>query len=193
VNDIRKNEKKKAQGSNRMKNKAALREQLESEWQRVAGALRRSETIFRKITEKSIVGVYLIQDDKFRYVNPKMAEIVGYKFDELVNVRGPRHVVHPEDRPLVEENLRKRISGEVEAINYRFRGIKSSGEIIHIEVYGSRTDYQGRPAVIGTILDITERVEAERNLLSQLHRFQALYHIALGARRVTRHFDNGSV
>lgn len=179
MKEVRKTEKKKTQPSTRTKNKTALLEQLESEWQRVAGALRRSETMFRKITEKSIVGVYLIQDEKFRYINPKMAEIVGYEVDELVDVRGPHHVVLPEDWPQVEENLRKRMAGEVEAIHYRFRGIKSSEEIIHIEVYGSRTDYQGRPAVIGTILDITERVEAERNLQSQLHRFQVLYHIAL--------------
>src|SRR5271169_3256509 len=83
--------------------------QLESERRRVAEALRQSETMFRKITEKSIVGVYLIQDDVFRYVNPKMAEICGYEVSELVDTRGPKDVVWPEDWPLVQENLRKRI------------------------------------------------------------------------------------
>ena len=148
----------------RVKRKAAQLKQLESDHRRVDEALRQSETMFRKITEKSIVGVYLIQDDLFRYVNPKMAEIFGFEVSGLVDKRGPKDVVLDEDWPLVEENLRKRIYGEMEAINYRFRGLKPTGEMIHIEVYGSRTDYQGRPAVIGTILDITDRVKAEERL-----------------------------
>ncbi len=149
---------------NRVKREAAQLKQLESEQRSVSEALRQSETMFKKITEKSIVGVYLIQDEVFRYVNPKMSEICGYEVSELVDMRGPKDVVWAEDWPLVKENLRKRTSGEMEAINYRFRGIKPSGEIVHLEVYGSRTDYQGKPAVIGTILDITDRVKAEEQL-----------------------------
>ncbi len=162
-----------------VKRKAAQLKKLEAEQRRVSEAWHQSETMFRKITEKSVVGVYLIQDDTFRYVNPKMAEIFGYEVHGLVDTRGPKDLVLNEDWPVVREYLRKRISGEMESINYRFRGIKSSGAMIHIEVYGSRTDYRGRPAVIGTILDITSRVEAQRDLQMQLHRFQALYHIAM--------------
>ncbi len=135
--------------------------------------------MLRKITEKSVVGVYLIQDDTFRYVNPKMAEIFGYTEDELIDNKGPEDVVMEEDWPLVDGNLRKRISGEMESVNYRFRGIKAPGQIIQIEVYGSRTEYGGRPAVIGTLIDITQKMEVERDLQMQLHRFQALYHIAM--------------
>jgi PAS domain-containing protein len=47
--------------------------------------------MFRKITE-IIVGVYLIQDDLFRYVNPKMAEIFGFEVSGLVDKRGPKDV-----------------------------------------------------------------------------------------------------
>jgi signal transduction histidine kinase len=67
----------------------------------------------------------------------------------------------------------------MESITYSFRGVKLSGDVIHMEVYGSGTDYRGRPAVIGTILDTTSKVEAQRDLQMQLHRFQALYHIAM--------------
>jgi PAS domain S-box-containing protein len=163
----------------RVKRKAAQLKQLELERKRVSEALRQSETMFRKITEKSMVGVYLIQDDVFCYVNPKMAGIFGYEVRQMVNNHGPEHVVLAEDWPMVKENLRKRLSGEMESINYSFRGVKLTGELIHIEVYGSGTDYRGRPAVIGTILDTTSKVEAQRDLQMQLHRFQALYHIAM--------------
>jgi len=163
----------------RVKPRISPLERSESERQRVEEALNSSETYFRKIAEKSIVGVYLIQDGLFLYTNPKMAEIFGYEVHELVGGRGPQDVVLDEDWPVVSENLRKRLAGELESINYRFRGTKATGEMVYIEVYGSRTDYQGRPAVIGTILDISERVQAEHDLQMQLHRFQALYHIAM--------------
>jgi PAS domain S-box-containing protein len=163
----------------RVKRKAAQLEQLELERKRVSEALRQSENMFRKITEKSMVGVYLIQDDLFRYVNPKMAGIFGYQVHEMVNNFGPEHVVLAEDWPMVKENLRKRLAGEMESINYSFRGVKLSGDLVHIEVYGSGTDYRGRPAVIGTIVDTTSKVEVQRDLQMQLHRFQALYHIAM--------------
>ena len=174
-----KNKAKLAPEPTRVKLDTTQLRQLESERRRVVEALRQSETMFRKITEKSIVGVYLIQDELFRYVNPKMADIFGYAVQELVDRRGPEDVVLDEDWPLVRENLRKRIAGEMESINYSFRGVRSPGEIIHMEVYGSRTDYGGRPAVIGTLIDITKRMEVERDLQMQLHRFQALYHIAM--------------
>ncbi len=162
-----------------MRRKVADSQAAEFKLQRVAEALRQSEIQFRKITEKSIVGVYLIQDGVFQYVNPKMAEIFGFTVDELVAHRGPENVVTDDDWPTVRDNLERRIAGEMDSINYQFKGMKKNGDEIHIEVYGSRMDYHGRPAVIGTILDMTQRIRAERDLERQLNRFQALHHLAV--------------
>ncbi|MBI5568626.1 MAG: PAS domain S-box protein [Desulfomonile tiedjei] len=162
-----------------MRARVAQLERAESELRRVAETLQQSEMKFRKITEKSIVGVYLIQDELFRYVNPHMAEIFGFEVEDLINKRGPKDVVFSEDWPLVEGHLKARLAGKMEAINYQFRGVTSSGEVVHQEVYGSRMDYNGRPAVIGTLVDITRRVGLERNLEIQLKKFQALYHLAV--------------
>ena len=123
-----------------------------------------SEDKFRTLTEKSLVGVYLVQDGIFRYCNPALADIFGYHTDELSGKKGPKDVVSPEDWPLVIENLRKRSDGEVESLTYGFRGKKKSGEIIDIEVYGSKTTFSGKPAVIGTLLDVTERKRMEEAL-----------------------------
>ncbi len=163
----------------KMRQRVAEFHAAEFKLQSVADALRQSETMFRKITEKSIVGVYLIQDDLFRYVNPKMAGICGYTVEELVDKRGPVDVVTDEDWPMVRDYLRKRISGEMESINYSFMGKRPNGEFVHLEVYGSRMEYHKRPAVIGTILDITQRIRAEQELGTQLNRFQAMYHLAV--------------
>jgi PAS domain S-box-containing protein len=127
-------------------------------------ALRESEGKFRDLTEKSLVGVYLIQDDVFKYVNPRFTEIHGYKAEEIVNVISPESLVLPEDWPAVKKNLQDRTMGKVASVHHQFREFTKSGRIINVEVYGSRTFYQGRPAVIGTLLDITQRKQAEDEL-----------------------------
>ena len=141
----------------------------------VAEELKESEEKFRKLAEKSVVGIYLIQDDLLRYVNPKLAEIFGYEVDEMVNRLEATAIVIPEDRPLIEENIRKRISGEVESIHFQFRGIRKDQEIIYVEVYGSRIDHQGRPAVLGSLIDITERKRAQELLQESEERYKNLY------------------
>jgi len=137
--------------------------------------LKESEAQFRDLTENSLVGVYLFQEGKFKYVNPKLAEFFGYKVEELINKKGPQDLTYPEDWPIVEENIRKRMTGEVKAVHYEFRGITKKKEIIYLEVYGSKTTFKGKPAVIGTLIDITKRKKTEEAMkehLAELERFQ---------------------
>ncbi|MBI5744976.1 MAG: PAS domain S-box protein [Elusimicrobia bacterium] len=127
--------------------------------------LKDSENKFRSLTEKSLVGVYMVQSGVFKYVNPKLAEIFGYAAEELIDRKGPQDLVTPEDWPTVGENLRKRLEGDISDINYSFLGLRKDGTVIDVEVFGSKSEFNGRPAVLGTLLDITARKEAERVLL----------------------------
>ena len=122
--------------------------------------LRESEDQFKTLAEKSVVGIYVVQDGLFQYANPKFCEIHGYSVGELVNKKGPQDTVVPSDLETVQENLKKRISGEFDAVNYDFRIRRKNGDIRHVEVYGSRTHFRERPAVIGTLIDITTRRDA---------------------------------
>jgi PAS domain S-box-containing protein len=130
-------------------------------------ALQESENKFRDLSEKSIVGIYLIQDDTFTYVNPMFARIFGYSVDELIGKKRPDSLVSPADWPLVKAALAKRLNGEALSSHYDYRGTSKNGETISLEAYDTRTTFQGRPAVIGTVLDVTERkrAEAEREQL----------------------------
>ncbi len=123
--------------------------------------LRESEERFRMLAEASLVGIYLIQDDKFQYVNKALADVFGYEVDELTGKRGPFDLTHPDDHPRVRENIDKRVSGEIEAINYSFKGVRKDGTVNFIEVFGRRIIYKGKPGVIGTLMDITQRVKLE--------------------------------
>ena len=121
---------------------------------------------FKILVEHSIIGVYIIKNGVFTYVNPRLASIFGYKQEELINV-SPQKIVYREDLPDVEENLRKRIEGEVDSLHYEFRGIRKNNQIIFVEVHGSRTMLDGEPAVIGMLQDVTERKENEAKLYLQ--------------------------
>ncbi len=133
----------------------------QAERDRAAAALRTTEQLFRALVEQSLVGIYVIQDGFFRYVNPRFLQTFGLPPDWLDQPRGILEVVVPEDRDTVSENVRRRVAGEVEAVQYCLRGRRSDGEIIYLEVHGSRTVLDGRPAVIGVGIDVTERMRAE--------------------------------
>lgn len=126
--------------------------------------LAESEEKFKILTEKSLVGVYLIQDNIFQYVNAKAAEIIGYSVDEITGKMPVKDIVFDEDLHILEENFRRRFSGEVDSVNYEIRLKRKSGRIIYGEVFGSRMDFRGRPSIIGTFMDITERKKAEETL-----------------------------
>ncbi len=91
-----------------------------------------------------------------------------------MNKKGPKDLVFPEDMHLVNEKIQARLSGKTESFHYEFRGITKNKKVVTVEAYGTRTVYQGRPAVIGTFLDITDRRRSEEALHNERQRFQAL-------------------
>lgn len=124
-------------------------------------ALQEAEAKYRSLVEESLVGVYLIQDGVFVYANPRFAEIMGYTPEEILG-KSVMDFTAPESRALVAENIHKRITGESQSIRYTFKGLRKDGKVVDLEVLGSRTMYHGRQAIIGSLLDITERKKAEQ-------------------------------
>ncbi|HTO88697.1 MAG TPA: EAL domain-containing protein [Thermoanaerobaculia bacterium] len=136
-----------------------------SESKRSEEALRAAEEKFRGLVEQSLVGIYVIQDGRYQYVNPKLAEIFGYAPEEMLALNSVMDLVAEEDRGIVEDNIRRRIEGEIETVRYCFRALRKDGQQIELEVHGAGTEFQGRPAVIGTLLDITDRKRAEAQIV----------------------------
>ena len=97
-----------------------------------------------------------------------------------------RQLVHTEDLATVQEQVRRRVSGENDAVQYTFRGVKKTGEIIHVSIYGSSLIHQGRPAAIGTMLDITKELEMDRRF-AQSQRMEAIGSLAGG---IAHDFNN---
>jgi diguanylate cyclase (GGDEF)-like protein/PAS domain S-box-containing protein len=114
-------------------------------------ALRESEELFRTLAERSLAGIYLIQDGLFRYVNPRFGEIFKYPADEVTDKLGPAGLVRSGEWPASQGH-------------YFLRAATRTQDLIDVEVYGSATVYRSRPAIIGTIVDITERTMIEERL-----------------------------
>ncbi|HEY75417.1 MAG TPA: GAF domain-containing protein [Thermoflexia bacterium] len=130
----------------------------------IEGENRQQETIFRALLERSPVGVYLFDKDRYLYVNLALAEIVGYRPEEIVGRMRPLDLIHPEDRPMVQGFIHQRLSGEQESAHYVLRALRKDGSAVYCEVFGRRVDYQGRPAIVGIVVDITDRRQAEEAL-----------------------------
>ncbi len=137
-------------------------------------ALRASEERFRALAESALAGIYLIQQNRFRYVNPAMATMFGYTPEELVDTLGPADLVHPDDRALVAENIRRRVEREVDEIRYEFRGVRRDGSVFPVEVHGRRVEFGGKPGVMGALVDNTERKRAVDELRESEARFRGL-------------------
>ncbi|MFQ5341915.1 MAG: PAS domain S-box protein, partial [Anaerolineae bacterium] len=142
---------------------------------RAEEVLRESEARFRVLTEHALAGIYLIQDDRFRHVNPALAAMFGYTPEELIGRLGPLDLTAPEDRERVAENIRRRIAGETESIHYTFRGLRKDGTLFECEALGSVAAYDGRPVVLGMLLDITERRRAEVALRESEEKYRSLF------------------
>jgi diguanylate cyclase (GGDEF)-like protein/hemerythrin-like metal-binding protein/PAS domain S-box-containing protein len=123
-----------------------------------------AEAKFRGLVEQSLVGIYIIQDGRFVYVNPKLADIFGYAVEDLVGRLGPLDLTAQADREQVRENLRRRLDGEISSIRYAFSAVRQDGRLIDIEVNGEVVEHEGRPAIVGVALDITEQKRAQRQL-----------------------------
>jgi PAS domain S-box-containing protein len=131
-----------------------------------AAALEESQAHYRLLAEDSLVGVYALQDHKFVFVNRTSAALFGARPEDLIGKDFAPFML-PESLPVVEENIRRRLAGEVSTAHYTTRIRTLQGEIRDIEVLGTIATFDGRPAIIGTAIDRTGDVAARNALQEQ--------------------------
>ena len=125
-----------------------------------------SEEKYRALVEQSLVGIYVIKDGVFEYVNPEIREMMDAEPGEMVG-SSPLDYVHEDDEEKMRENLRKRREGDAESLRYLFRVETLEGEERIFESHGISIELIDGPAVAGCIVDVTEDVEREERLRAQ--------------------------
>ncbi len=126
-------------------------------------ALRESESKFRLVAENPSIGTYIIQDYVFVYVNDTSARFFGYSIEEMMGMDATK-VIAPEVRHDMSQKFRGCISGDCDEIHLETQGITQTGISFPVEIFGSSGEYSGRPAIIGTVIDITKRKAYEEML-----------------------------
>lgn len=126
--------------------------------------LRESEDKFRSLVEQHLWGIYIIQDDKLVYVNPWFEKTFKYAREQMLNHDSFEPFIHEDDLDQVKKNYFSRLSGDNLPGQFIFRGIRSDGEVLYLEVVASAISYNSKPAVIGALIDITDRMEEEKRI-----------------------------
>ncbi|MEN6637617.1 MAG: PAS domain S-box protein, partial [Smithella sp.] len=134
-----------------------------TERKRVEETLQKSEERYRSLVENADEAILVIQDGIIKFVNTRAIESFGYSVQEFLSIP-VFELVHPEDRNAVIERYLQKINGDTTPTRHTYRSIHKGGHIVWIEISSVLIDWEGRPATLNLITDITERKQAEEKL-----------------------------
>lgn len=135
--------------------------------------LQDSENRYRTLVMNSNEAILVAQDGFIKFANPKLTEISGYLHEELRSMPFSEFI-HPEDQAMVFERHLSRLKGEKLDQVYSFRTIDKSGSIKWLEINATLFEWEGRPATLNFLSDITARKHAEEALRESEERFRML-------------------
>jgi PAS domain S-box-containing protein len=126
--------------------------------------LRAAEEQFRGLVEQTIAGIYILQDGKVVYLNPRGAEILGQGSANDVIGTDPLHWVVEADREMVAGYMRRMRDGELASVTLEFGVLRRDRTTVQVGINGARATHKGRPAFIGLLQDISEKKRIEEQI-----------------------------
>ena len=118
---------------------------------------------YQLIIENAHEAIFVAQDDRMKFVNPKTEEMSGYSRSELLTM-DRMLLTHPEDREMVSEGFKRMIAGENMSRIYHHRIMDKEGNVKWVELNAVLILWEGRPATLNFVSDITEKKQAEEDL-----------------------------
>ncbi|AGB03330.1 response regulator [Methanoregula formicica] len=134
-----------------------------TERKKMEAALRESEEKYRNLVENATEAIFIHQDWRMIYANPRMAELLGVPVGNILE-----HLfldyVWPADRAFVLDRYTRRMAGEDVPTNYDFRMTAPEGKLLWVHISIANITWQQKPATLNLLTDITERKRAETAL-----------------------------
>jgi two-component system cell cycle sensor histidine kinase PleC len=128
-------------------------------------ALRESEENYRSLIENSIVGINITRYGQLLFINQALAEIFGYdSADELMKIGSLVHLVAPHERERIAQYGRDRMAGRPAPSLFEYEARRKDGSQIWLQRSARVVNWRGVRAVQGTLVDVTERKNAEERL-----------------------------
>lgn len=119
-------------------------------------ALRQAEDKYRVLVENANDAIFVLQDRKIRFANPKALALGGVLAEDLEKVPFSEYL-HPEERDIVVRRHEQRLKGEKILNMYPLRIVTRQGDIFWGEVNAVRIEWEGQPATLNIIRDITSQ------------------------------------
>lgn len=135
---------------------------------------RYKQAIHQALIRQSLMGIALIEEERFVFTNHRFCQIFGYTPEELQRL-SPMDLAAPEDREIVASNLRRRRPLKNERVSYQARGIHKDGTELTVEVFGSAAAVDGTMIPIVVVEDVTEREKARRDLRESELRMRGIF------------------
>lgn len=123
-------------------------------------ALRGSEARYRVLSESMLEGLIILRDGRFLHANPAALRLLGVTLEELLGTEFAP-LIHPDFRGVVAERHQRRMAGEQLPPRYDIRILTRAGKAIWVQLANERVDWDGKPAVLTIISDISERKRTE--------------------------------
>jgi PAS domain S-box-containing protein len=145
-----------------------------SERKAMEEALRNSEQHYRQVIQSLQEGLFVLQDEKFLFVNDAIVNILGYTVEEMKG-KHFNAVVPPEYKEMAAEKNLGRKKGESGSWSYEFKLLHKDGKTrIPVILSTNLTELDGKTAVVGTAKDITDRIKAEEEIKAAHHRLEEI-------------------
>lgn len=114
--------------------------------------------MYQSIIDNSLMGLTIMQDEKFVFINRRTAEIFGFSPEEFLSlsIGNILELLHPEDRESVIRLSKSRLMGNQESQHTTLRIITRKQQVRIVETYVTVVTYKGKPALHQTFLDITD-------------------------------------
>jgi PAS domain S-box-containing protein len=136
-------------------------------------ALRESEEKYRNLVERADDGIGIAQDEILQYVNPRLAQMIGYSAKKIIGSPFSDFFM-PDEVSKVLNHYKRRMAGKDVAPIYESALRHKNGSRIKVEINAGVSSYNGKPADLVMVRDITGRKQAEealqqeRNLVNRI-------------------------